>query len=331
MKLTRFFLGISLSLAFCSPSIFGYQEPSQHSASAMADSGKRDKISTLDDSPLLVLDVNLVNLSVTVTDRDGRALAGLRKEDFIIYEDKVRQEISYFSIEDAPISVGILLDDSGSIMKRKDSARRAALEFVKQSNSRDSVFLAIFNQDAYLAQDFTNDFDSLTRAINDTAPGGWTALYDAIVAGIKKVKTGPNAKKTLLVVTDGEDNRSYTGFNELMRVAQESGVIIYIIGLSEESSSFRYSKTLEHDAQKKMQKLAEATGGRLLVPQSDGDMMSVATQIAQELRRQYSIGYTSTNQKKDGKWRKLKVDVKSSKDPKEAVVRTRAGYYAPKK
>ena len=281
------------------------------------------------------VDVNLVVLHATVLDKRGRMVNDLKPEDFRVYEDGALQQLSVFSHADIPVTMGIVIDDSGSMREKREAVNAAALAFVKTSNPQDQVFVVNFNDVYYLDTpgDFASNIEDLKSALDKIDSRGGTALYDAVYASLDHVKLGNRDKKTLLVITDGEDNASRYTFEELLRYAQKSNAVIYTIGLlgSEEPGGlFKIHGGSARRAAKILEKIAEATGGQPYFPRSLEEVQSTCEQIAHDIRNQYTLAYYPTNGKKDGTFRNVRVDAFSNGNHAKLAVRTRPGYYAPK-
>jgi len=281
------------------------------------------------------VDVNLVVLHATVLDKRGRIVNDLKGEDFRVYEDGALQQLSVFSHADIPVTMGIVIDDSGSMREKREAVNAAALAFVKTSNPQDQVFVVNFNDVYYLDTpgDFASNMEDLKSALEKIDSRGGTALYDAVYASLDHVKLGNRDKKTLLVITDGEDNASRYTFEELLHYAQKSNAVIYTIGLlgSEEAGGlFKIHGGSAHRAAKTLEKIAEATGGEAYFPKSLDEVQSTCEQIAHDIRNQYTLAYYPTNGKKDGTFRNVRVDAFASGNHTKLAVRTRPGYFAPK-
>jgi VWFA-related protein len=221
-----------------------------------------------------------------------------------------------------PISLGLIIDTSASMTNKRDRVASAALAMVKASNPQDEVFIINFNESAVLAKEFTNDIKDLEKALRDLDAKGETAMRDALLLGIEHLRHSAHRdKKVLLVVTDGEDNSSVETQAHLVQVAQQNDVIIYAIGLlgAEEAASAAR-------ARKQLDELTEQTGGRSWFPNDVAEIANITPEMAHEIRNQYILAYTPTNLAADGSFRKIRVEV----DVHGAVVRTRAGYYAPR-
>jgi Ca-activated chloride channel family protein len=268
---------------------------------------------------------DLVSLPVTVTDAYNRLVTGLDRNHFEVYEDKVKQEISFFSDDDAPVNLGIVFDVSGSMKGKLDRARDALKAFIQTSHSDDDFFLVGFNQRANLLAEFT-DGDSLSNKLTLVNPTGQTALYDAAYLGIEKAKQGRHNRHALLLISDGQDNSSRYTYGELRKLLKEAGVQIYCIGIVEIGGGAGGS--LDMQGQAILEEIAQTTGGKAFFPRSGAELEDATTRIALELRHQYSIGYNPTNVKRDGQWHKIKVNVKGPKGLSNLKVQHKEGYYA---
>lgn len=266
-------------------------------------------------------DTRLVVLNVSVFGKEGKIVNGIPKSAFSVYENGEKQEIKVFRQEDVPISLGLIIDNSASMTDKRDRVASAALAMVKASNPDDEVFIINFNESTLLTKDFTNSIKELETALRDINPKGETAMRDALLLGIEHLRHyAKKDKKVLLVVTDGEDNSSVETQQHLVQVAQRNDVIIYGIGLlgAEEPASAERAK-------KQLNELTLETGGRSWFPNDVAEIANITPEIAHEIRNQYILGYTPTNQALDGTYRKIKVDV----NVPDVTVRTRKGYFAP--
>jgi VWFA-related protein len=280
------------------------------------------------------VDVNLVVLHATVFDKKGRIVNDLKPEDFRVFEDNVLQRVSVFSHADIPVTMGIVIDDSGSMREKREAVNAAALAFVKTSNPQDQVFVVNFNDVYYLDTpgDFASNIEDLKSALDKIDSRGGTALYDAVYASLDHVKLGNRDKKVLLVITDGEDNASRWTFEELLGYAQKSNAVIYTIGLlgSEEPGGlFKIRGSSAHRAGKILEKLAEVSGGQAYFPKSLDEVGSTCEQVAHDIRNQYTLAYYPSNTRKDGTFRAVRVDAFASGSHTKLAVRTRPGYFAP--
>ncbi len=271
------------------------------------------------------LDTELVSLTVTVTDPYNRLVTGLDRQHFEVYEDKVRQSIEFFNDDDVPVSMGIVFDVSGSMKGKLDRARDALKAFIQTSHNDDDFFLVGFNQRATLLSEFS-DGDTLSNKLTLVDPRGQTALYDASYLGIEKVKQGRHTKRALLLISDGQDNSSRYTYGELRKLLKEAGVQIYCIGIVEMGGGS--GGTLDLQGQAILEEIAQVTGGKAFFPRSGAELEDATTRIALELRHQYSIGYIPTNEKRDGQWHKIKVQVKPPRGLPSLKVQHKEGYYA---
>jgi len=272
----------------------------------------------------LKVDVDLVLVNATVTDPQNRYVTGLDKEHFQVWEDKIEQELDYFSAEDVPISLGIIFDVSGSMKDKLAVARDAAVTFLKTGNPEDEYFLVEFANRPEVAQDFTTDITRLQNHLIFTPAKGMTALYDSVYLGLEKLREGNNPKKALLLITDGEDNRSRYTFSNVKEFVKEQDIQIYSIGIV---GDFNSQLGTGRTGRALVGELSDLTGGRAFFPDSVYDLEDICTKIAVELKNQYVLGFRSTNAAKDGKWRKLQVKMKPPKGLPRLNVRYKTGYY----
>jgi Ca-activated chloride channel homolog len=270
-------------------------------------------------------DVNLVVLHATVLDDRGRFVPDLRQESFRVFEDKVEQKLAIFKREDVPVSVGLVIDNSGSMRDKRVRVNTAALTFVKTSNPDDEVFVVNFNDDFYLDtdKDFTNNINELKEALERIDSRGSTAFYDAVIGSLDHLKKGSKDKKVLLVITDGEDNASRKNLAQTVQEAQKSDALIYTVGLLSQES-----KRSAKRARQALNELSTATGGLAFFPEDARDTEAICTQIAHDIRNQYTLAYYPTNTAKDGSFRSVHVDVTPPHGHGRVTVRTRTGYYA---
>jgi len=274
----------------------------------------------------LSVDVELVVLPVSVLDSKGFPVRGLSQEYFSVYEDKVQQDIALFKQEDIPLSVGLVIDSSSSMTSKLDRLNVAAMTFVHESNPDDETALVSFGDESFIEQDFTSNTNKLSRALSTLKPTGETALYDAVFLAAKHLQQqGAHEKKVLLVVSDGEDNKSSYKLNQVLKMLKESKIILYSIGLLSDYD-FSYYGT---DPRKALKQLAEVTGGASFFPKKLDEVEGICQKIARDLRNQYTIGYKPTNVKLDGAWRKVSIRLTTPKNYSKLKVRTKQGYYAP--
>ncbi len=266
-------------------------------------------------------DTRLVPLNVTVTDKSGRLVTNLPQSAFQVFEDGVQQQIKVFKREDVPVSLGLIIDNSGSMREKRQSVESAALALVKDSNPMDEVFVINFNDEVYLDTDFTNDVSKMEQGLTKIDSRGGTAMRDAIRLSAEHLKDkAKRDKKVILVVTDGNDNASVISLDALVRLCEQDDVLIYAIGLLSEEDKREAKK-----AQRALHDLAEFTGGTVFYPKDVSEVDRIAHQVAHDIRNQYTIAYTPTNPALDGKFRAVKVTVKGPGNP---IARTRSGYYA---
>ena len=286
------------------------------------------------DTPLdtIKIDTNLVVLRVTVNDQQGRAAMSLKQEAFKVYEDGVEQQIGFFSGEESPVSWGLVLDRSGSMMGMMSDVYGAALHVIDEGTSRDETFIVTFNRKPELISDFLSDRHRLENSILGLRADGETALFDAVDFALDQMKHAKNRKKVLVVVTDGEDNASRLKFRELIERAEEEEAVIYTVGMFEPSMSVLSSSMggSDRDAQAELKKLAEVTGASSHFPTNVDQCRSVMREIAREVSQQYSLGYYPANKERDGKWRAIRIAVSQNGNSTKLVARTRSGYYARK-
>jgi len=271
------------------------------------------------------VNVNLVLVPLTVTDPMNRLVTGLEKENFNIFDNNQGQVIKTFSTEDAPVTIGIVFDLSGSMTSKFARARKALSEFMRTCNPQDEFFVVGFNDRPAVIVDYTSDIDDVEARMVMVKPENRTALIDAVYLGVNKLKDAKYDRKALLIISDGGDNRSRYSEGELRRVVRESDVQIYSIGIFD-----AYASTIEEQTGPiLLTDICELTGGRLFRISDMGDMGDIATRISAELRNEYVIGYRPSEVKRDGNWRKLKVRLLPPPGLPNLDVHYRQGYYAP--
>ncbi len=274
------------------------------------------------------VDVELVLVNVSVIDPYNRFVTGLGKEHFQIFEDKKKQNVLHFSNEDVPISIGLLFDASGSMSGKMDKARMAVQQFFRTSNPQDEFFLIDFNDRPHHVVDFTPDADLLQSKLGFTEAKGRTALLDAIYLGLNEMRKARHSRKVLLVISDGGDNHSRYTERDIKRVVREADVQIYAVGIYEPYSN--RSRTPEELAGPSLlTEIAEMTGGRQFPVENLNDLPDIARKIGRELRNLYVIGYSPTNAKRDGKWRRIQVKLQPPRGLPPLHLYNKAGYYAP--
>jgi Ca-activated chloride channel homolog len=272
------------------------------------------------------LNVNLVVLHTSVLDDRGKFVDGLAEDNFRVYEDKVEQKLSVFKREDIPVSMGLVIDNSGSMRDKRPRVNEAALTLVQSSNPQDEAFVVNFNDDFYLDldKDFTNSIPELKEALERIDARGSTALYDAIIGSLDHLKKGNKEKKVLLIVTDGEDNTSRNSLEKTIKEIQKTDTVIYTIGLLGQENK-KSAKT----AKRALTEIALASGGVAYFPENVEDVHSICEQVAHDIRHQYTLAYYPSNTARDGTFRSVHVDVIPPRGHGKLVARTRNGYYAP--
>ena len=266
-----------------------------------------------------------VALNATVLDGGGRSIQTLDKDAFRVYEDGVPQTIAAFRHEDLPVSIGLLIDSSGSMYDKRNAVDQAALDLVKLSNPSDEEFLVDFSFEAFIDQDLTSDINKLQQGLTYIKSSGGTAIYDALVASADYLtKNAKHPKQVLVIVTDGEDNASSATIEQAIRRIQDlDGPVIYSIGLLfGEDADKRESR----HAKRVLEQLSEQTGGQAYFPRSLKEVDSIAALVAQDIRTQYTIAYHSTNPPQNGQYRQVHVEAKA-KGYGKLTVRTRSGYF----
>ena len=273
-------------------------------------------------TPTIRADVNLVQLSVRVTDRTGRNVAGLQKEAFSLFVDDVGMPISHFQSEDAPVTAGIIVDNSASMAAKRDEVIAAAMAFAKASNPSDHMFVVHFNDHSRFGlpngMPFTSRIPELEAAVSRFQLGGTTALYDAIMLARTRFDAAAYGRRVLLVITDGGDNSSQADFAEVLSAVLSDGAVIFAIGVFDQADKYTNPGLLS--------RLAQATGGEAYFPAAINEIRPICEKIAADVRGQYSIGFSGDT---DGKFHRVRVTV-SSPGAGELTARTREGYFAAK-
>ena len=269
---------------------------------------------------------DVVTLTVTVTDPYGRYVSGLNRNAFTVLDQKQPQEITYFSDADAPVSVGVIFDVSGSMGGDKiKRAREALSKFIQTSHDSDEYFLVGFNSRAQLLLDKTRDGDAVLDKLTFIDTKGQTALYDAVYLGVNKVQRSQHSKRALIVISDGQDNNSRFTFDNVRRLLKESDVTVYGVGILSGSDA---GSSLGMEGQGVLDEMCGVSGGKAFFPRTATEMDDIFEQIALELRHQYSIGYKPKDFVSDGKWRRVKVTVARPRGLPRLFVRSKEGYYA---
>jgi Ca-activated chloride channel family protein len=275
-----------------------------------------------DDETVFRSETRLVMLHATVVDKNGHLMTDLQQNSFQVFENGVEQKIKIFKREDVPVSMGLIVDNSGSMRDKRQKVEAAALALVKASNRDDEVFVVNFNDEPFLdSPDFTNDIKVLEQSLAKIDSRGGTAMRDAIRVSIDHEKLkAKRDKKVLLVITDGNDNASMISQESLVKAAQQSEILIYAIGLLSEEERREARR-----AKRSLDTLTEATGGQSYYPKELSDVEKICHQVAHDIRNQYIIAYTPSNTALDGTFRQVRV---AANGPGRPVVRTRTGYYA---
>jgi Ca-activated chloride channel family protein len=274
------------------------------------------------------IDVDLALVNVTVNDPYNRLVTGLEPENFRVFENNVEQEIQYFSSEDVPISIGVIFDLSGSMVNKIGKAKEAALQFFKTANPQDEFFLVSFNERAELMSTFTNTVEDLQNRLLSGSAKGRTALLDAIYLGLSQMRTARNAKRALLIISDGGDNHSRYDENDIKRLVREADTQLYSVGIFD-PLGYRNRTPEELNGPSLLSEVTEMTGGRAFEVENANELPDIATKIGKELRNQYILGYHPSNKSHDARWRKIKVKLRPPKGLPPLSVYAKTGYYAP--
>jgi Ca-activated chloride channel family protein len=270
-------------------------------------------------------DVDLVLVPVTITDPMNRLVTGLEKDNFSLTDNGLAQDIKHFSSEDAPVSLGVIFDISGSMANKIDKSRDAVVEFFKTANPQDEFFLITFSEKPEVLADFTTSIEDIQSKLVYANPKGRTALLDAIYLGMNRMRKAKQQKKALLIISDGGDNHSRYTESEIKSMVKEADVQIYGIGLYDRD----FKTAEEREGPQLLSEISEVTGGRTFTIGNPNELADVATKIGIELRNQYVLGYRPSNPSKDGKWRKIKVKLNPPKGLPPLHVYAKTGYYAP--
>ncbi len=311
------FAGFALIVAKASAQSQGPVQPSKPATTTEKKSGEGIKV-----------DVNLALVNVTVTDPLNRLVTGLERENFRVFEDGTEQEIVTLSSEDVPVSIGLVFDMSGSMSDKVDKARQAAVQFMRTANPLDQFFLVSFNDRAELTSGFTNSVEELQTRMMFTASRGRTALLDAVYLGLSQMRGAHNAKRALLIISDGGDNHSRYNENDIKNFLKEADCQLYAIGIYD-PIGIRSRTNEELNGPSLLSEMTEMTGGRVFPVGNLGELPDIAAKIGMELRNQYVLGYKPSNAQRNGIWRKIKVKLKPPKGLPPLNVFAKTGYYAP--
>ena len=275
----------------------------------------------------LRVDTTLVEIPVAVTDSLNRFVLGLQKEDFHLLEDSVEQTVVHFSGEDAPLSVGLVFDESGSMDYKLRTSQAAVAQFLKTLNADDEAFLVEFSDTAKVSVEFTSSTSQIQEALKNAKPGGLTAMLDGINLALREMKKAKNSRKAIVIVSDGGDNHSQYIPSQIESLVREADVQIYAMGVFEPSLPLGLSAE-EVSGPKLLSEISTQTGGRAFSAALNSDLPSVAARIAVELRNQYVLGYYPKNQTRDGKYRHVEVKLAQPKGLSAVKAHWRLGYYA---
>ena len=276
----------------------------------------------------LHIDVDLALVNVTVTDPYDRLVTGLEPDNFRVFENNIEQEIQYFSSEDIPISIGVIFDISGSMTNKVGKAKEAALQFFKTANPQDEFFLVGFNERAELMSAFTTSVEDLQSRLLSASAKGRTALLDAIYLGLSEMRAARNAKRALLIISDGGDNHSRYHENDIKRLAREADAQLYSVGIFD-PLDYRSRTPEELNGPSLLSEVTELTGGRAFEVENVSELPDIVEKIGAELRNQYILGYRPSNKSHDARWRKIKVKLRAPKGLPPLSVYAKTGYYAP--
>ncbi|HLH04320.1 MAG TPA: VWA domain-containing protein [Bryobacteraceae bacterium] len=274
------------------------------------------------------VDTTLVVVPVSVTDAQNRFVLGLEKSDFQLLEDGSAQNVKQFADENAPISVGLLVDISGSMGSKVDLSREAVKQFLKTLDAQDEAALIQFGDTAAVAADFTRDATLIEDKLAHVEPQGLTALLDAVSLGLDEMKKAKNTRKALIIISDGGDNHSRYTTDQIKELVRKADVQVYSMGVYERFPAFALSAA-ELTGPRLLKQLSEQTGGRAFSASDADELPAIAERIGIELRNQYVLAYSPSNRKKDGTYRHLEVKVKEPPGLPPLKARWRAGYYAP--
>jgi len=327
--LTTRVLGIPLIFALlCGSGSLGLPAPA-FAQSLIPDDVKHETLGrVIKQGQAVHLDVELALVNVTVTDPYNRLVTGLEPDNFRIFEDNIEQEVVTFSAEDVPISIGVILDLSGSMGNKIGKAKQAAFQFFKTANPQDEFFLVGFSEHAELLSPFTSNIEYLDGRLVSASPKGRTALLDAVFLGLSQMRAAQNGKRALLIISDGGDNNSRYNEKDIKRLVREADTQLYSIGIFD---PFEYrSRTPEElNGPSLLSEMTELTGGRDFSVENLNALPDIAAKIGWELRNQYVLGYRPSNKAHDARWRKIKIKLRTPKGLPPLTAYAKTGYYAP--
>jgi Ca-activated chloride channel family protein len=313
------------SLVVCL-AIFGIGTSASAQSAALSDR-KHDTLGQkIGASGSVHVDVDLALVNVSVTDTHDRPVRSLEPNSFRIFEDNIEQEVVNFSSEDVPISIGVIFDLSGSMASKLSYAKEAAVQFFKTANPDDEGFLIGFSGHADLLSPFTNNIEELQNRLLTLSPGGSTALLDGLYLGIAEMRNARNAKRALLIISDGGDNHSRYSEEDIKRLVKEADVQIYAIGIFE--SAYHRRTLTESNGPLLLAELTELTGGRAFTVRNPNELSEIATKIGAELHSQYILGYEPSNKTHNARWRKITVKMSPPNGLQHLSIHAKKGYYA---
>jgi Ca-activated chloride channel family protein len=274
------------------------------------------------------MDVELSLVNITVTDPYDRIVTGLEADSFRVFEDNVEQEVVTFSSEDVPISVGVVLDLSGSMTNKIGEAKEAAIQFFKAANPEDEFLLVTVSEHAQLTSGFTTSIEDLGNSLLSKSAKGRTALLDAVYLGVSEMRNAHHAKRALLIISDGGDNNSRYNERDIRKSIREANTQLYTIGIFD-PVGYRSRTPEELHGPSLLSELTELTGGRAFDVANASELVDIASKVGMELRNQYVLGYHPGNKAHDARWRKIKVKLRTPKGLPPLTVHAKPGYYAP--
>jgi Ca-activated chloride channel family protein len=328
-KITKaLFLVLLIFLLFFGVAISNYPVPTFAQSLILSDVRHDTPGKPIKQGQSLHIDVDLALVNVTVTDPYNRLVTGLEPENFRIFEDKVEQEVVNFSSEDVPISIGVILDLSGSMANKLAKAKEAAVQFFKTANPQDEFFLVGFNERTQLLSPFTNNVQDLQSRMLSASAKGKTALLDAIYLGLSQMRAAANGKRALLIISDGGDNNSRYNEKDIKRLVKEADTQLYSIGIFD-PYEYRSRTPEELNGPTLLNEMTELTGGRAFTVENLNDLPDIAAKIGMELRNQYILGYRPSHKAHDARWRKIKIKLRTPKGLPPLTAYAKTGYYAP--